>query len=480
LLGAAAIAAFGLISVVVAAEAEARPFELGLTDAVFSSADAGERAIWLDRAAEVGAQSVLPSAQWAGIAPADPSGAFDPADPADAEYDFSEADAAVRDARARGLDPMLLVTGAPLWAEGENRPSDTSRARLGTWKPKPAELREFAKAVARRYSGSFDDPGDGAGVLPRVRDFQLWAEPNLSTYLTPQFRGKKPVGARHYRRMLRAFYTGVHSVSERNRVVTGGTSPYGDVPGNGAGRTAPALFWREVLCLKGERLKKRPCRKPARFDVLAHHPINVGNPRRRALNADDASTPDIGKLRQILGKAQRSGRALPRKPKKPIWATEIWWDSRPPDPNGVPERKHARWLVQSLYLLWQQRVERVVWFLIRDQAENGNFAIGGQSGLYTHEGEPKLARRAFAFPFVADRRRGKVKLWGVAPGKGKVQIERKRGGEWRRMKAVRAKGGSRVFVGTATVPRRAKLRAVQGGKRSVPYDNQVKRAQAGG
>ena len=374
---------------------------------------------------------------------------------------------------------MLAVSGAPLWAEGKNRP-DPSKARLGTWKPKPGELRKFAKAIAGRYSGSFDDPADGAGALPRVRDFQLWSEPNLSTYLTPQFRGTKPVGARHYRRMLRSFYVGINSVSKRNRVVTGGTAPYGDEPGNSAGRASPALFWREVLCLRGRKLKKRPCKKPAKFDVLAHHPINVGNPERRALNADDVSTPDIGKLRRILRKAQRTGRALPRKPKKPIWATEIWWDSRPPDPNGVPERKHARWLAQSLYLLWAQRVERVVWFLIRDQAENGSFAIGGQSGLYTNGGEPKLARRAFAFPFVAVSRGDTARLWGVAPRKGKAQIERRRGGAWRRIKTVRAKGRSRVFVAEARVPRGAKLRAVQGAVRSVPFENQVTRAKIGG
>ena len=463
------VAAIAAPMALIPSEAQARAFELGLTDSVFSSADPAERDLWLDRALEVRAQNVLPSAPWGGIAPADPSGSFDPTDPADPEYDFSQTDDAVRGARARGLDPLLLITGAPLWAEGENRPADTSKAPLGTWKPKPGELKKFAKAIARRYSGSFDDPGDGAGVLPRVRDFQLWAEPNLSTYLNPQFKGKKPVAADHYRSMLRAFYAGIHSVSKRNRVVTGGTAPYGNIPASNASRTAPALFWREVLCLKGGKLKKQPCKKPARFDVLAHHPINVGSPERRALNTDDVSTPDIGKLREILRKAQRSGRALPKTPKKPIWATEIWWDSRPPDPNGVPEQKHARWLAQSLYVLWMQRVERVVWFLIRDQAEGSSFAATGQSGLYTHGGEPKLARRAFAFPFIADHKGGKAKLWGVAPRQGKAQIERKRGGEWKRIKTVRAKGGSRVFEGRVKVRRGASLRAVQGDQRSVPY-----------
>ena len=81
LLGVAAIAAFGLIAAAEAEQAEARPFELGLTDSVFSSESAGERAIWLDRAVEVGAQNVLPAAQWGGIAPANPSGGFDPQRP---------------------------------------------------------------------------------------------------------------------------------------------------------------------------------------------------------------------------------------------------------------------------------------------------------------------------------------------------------------------------------------------------------------
>ena len=470
LLGMTAIAAFGLIAAAEAEQAEARPFELGLTDSVFSSESAGERAIWLDRAVEVGAENVLPAAQWGGIAPANPSAGFDPRDPADGEYDFSRTDAAVRAARARGLDPLLLVTGAPLWAEGKNRPSNTSKAPLGSWKPKPGELKKFAKAVARRYSGSFDDPGDGAGVLPRVRDFQLWAEPNLSTYLNPQFRGRKPVGARHYRKMLRAFYAGIHSVSKRNRVVTGGTAPYGDIPGNKASRTAPALFWREVLCLKGQKLRKRRCKKPAKFDVLAHHPINVGGPERRALNADDVSTPDIGKLREILRKAQRSGRALPRKPRKPIWATEIWWDSRPPRPEGGAGGQACP-------------LARAVAVRAVDAAGRaGRLVSDSRSGrerqLRRHRAVGPLheRRRAEARPSrlrVSVRRRPPTRQ-DEALGSGAAQGEcadraQARGG-WKRIRTLRAKGGSRVFTGKAGVPRGATLRAVQAGERSVPYE----------
>ncbi len=466
-----AILAIAGLGALAASAAQARPFELGLTDPLFSSEDSAERGLWLDRADAVGAQNVLPGALWGGIAPANPSAGFDPSDPADPEYDFSGVDATVAAALAKGLDPMLLVTGAPLWAEGRNRPADTSGAPLGTWKPRPAELKRFAKAIARRYSGSFDDPRDAVGPLPRVRDFQLWAEPNLSTYLNPQFEGKKPVAARHYRKMLRAFYAGIHSAPGKQRVVTGGTAPYGDVPGNDSQRTQPALFWREVLCLKakGRKLKKGRCKKPAKFDVLAHHPINVGGPFRKALNGDDVSTPDIDKLKRILRRAKRSGRVLPRG-RKPIWATEIWWDSKPPDPRGVPDAKHAAYVAESFYVLWRQGVERVVWFLIRDQRQNGRTHGGTpESGLYLLDGEPKLAARAYAFPFVADKsRRGRTRLWGVAPQRGRVSIQRRSGRGWKTIKRTRAKGSSRVFQ-ARTGKRSGRFRALQAGDRSLTY-----------
>jgi hypothetical protein len=124
-LEALAVSALGALTLAgtVAAGAEARPFKLGVTDPAFGSVEAGTRAAWLDRAVDSNATNILPSAQWGGIAPTDPAAGFEPSDPADPGYDFSRVDATVRDVVARGLDPTLLVTGAPLWAEGKNRPN---------------------------------------------------------------------------------------------------------------------------------------------------------------------------------------------------------------------------------------------------------------------------------------------------------------------------------------------------------------------
>ena len=110
----------------------------------------------------------------------------------------------------------------------------------------------------------------------------------------------------HYRRMLSAFYRGVKSVRPAALVVTAGTAPFGD-PGVGGHRIMPARFVRELLCLRRSRRRLRgtSCPAPARFDVLSHHPYSVGSPRRKALNADDVSIPDLGKLTRLLRAAER-------------------------------------------------------------------------------------------------------------------------------------------------------------------------------
>ena len=323
----------------------------------------------------------------------------------------------------------------------------------GTWKPKPGAVEDFGHAIAERYDGT-------------VRHFQLWAEPNLTTYLTPQFANGTLAGAIHYRKMLRSFYKGINSVDPKNYVISGGTAPYGD-PIRGGNRTQPVKFWRKVLCLRGGRLDPQKCPGKTSFDALAHHPINVGRPRRHALNPADVSTPDIGKLEKILRKAEQTNRVGgPRR--HAMWATEIWWDSKPPDPNGVPQAKHARWLAESFYLLWKQGISKVVWFQIRDQEANGNFPGTPQTGLFETDGTPKTAFDAFRFPFVADELgKGKVRVWGLAPAAGEVVIERRSNGDWRTAKRLDAPA-KRIFSKTIK-PGPGKLRARFGSETSIAW-----------
>ena len=412
-----------LIVAAAPAGAAGKRLTTGLSDTAFRSTDPDLREATFDRAVRAGAGIVRVNVSWRSIAGERPEAPADPADPA---YDFSALDQAVIDAADSGLAVLLTVYRAPAWAEGANR---SQAVPAGAWRPRASDLRAFARALADRYSGSFAGP---QGTLPRVRHFQAWNEPNLRIYLAPQRRRGRLIGARIYRRLLRAFYGGVKAAGADGVVVTGGTAPYGD--SRGPARTRPLAFWRAVLCLRGRhRLAPRKCKRRARFDVLGHHPINTsGGPHRGAVNHDDVATPDLGRLRRVLRVAERTDRVLPAGLRRPLWVTEFWWQTNPPSQrHGVAPGKHARWIQAGLYEFWRRGARVAINHLVTDGPSRDPGAVAG-SGLYFGDGAAKPALRAFRFPFVV-RREGPRRLvaWGRAPRAGRVAIRIRARGSWR-------------------------------------------------
>jgi hypothetical protein len=448
---------------VVGAAAAPRGLLLGVTDDSFLSSDAGLRETWMNKAKWARANLAMLTVSWSGIAPTTRPAGFDPADPAAPAYDWAALDGAIRSAAQRGMTPVLDINYAPAWAEGAHRPS-YEKVPAGAWDPQPKQLGLFARALARRYSGHFRD---AAGArLPRVRYFEVWAEENLSIDLAPLWKGGKLVGPAHYRVLLNEAYRAIHSVNSGAKVIVGGLSPYGDR--GRSWRVPPVLYWRSLLCLRGSRLRPVKCRNPAHFDIAAHNPINVGGPETHAISPLDVSTPDIGRITKIVRKAVRTRRLLPAKP-KPFWATEIWWDSKPPDPRGVPVRRHARFVTKSIYLLWRQGASAFIWWYVRDQSHASGFAGTQQSGLFFRSGEPKLAFRAYRFPFIAGRdRRGQLFVWGKAPAPGRVVVERRTRRGWTPLLHLRA-GSNRIFTGRIEARGNVTVRARQGSQRSLPW-----------
>ena len=405
---------------------------------------------------------------WFAVAPAARPPGFDPADPASPGYDWTTVDQEIRAMHAHGLTVLFNVWGAPTWAEGPHRPLG---ARAGTWEPNPAALASFARAAALRYDGSFPDPLQPGASLPRVRYWQGWNEPNLNFFLTPQWkrtnRGYAPVAPVLFRTMTNSFYVAVKHVAASNVVVLAGTAPYGDQPGGT--RTQPVAFFRTLFCLAGAvRLTPVRCPTPVHFDILDHHPYATGGPLQTALNPDDVAVPDIGKLSRVLRAAQRAGHVLPRGHKR-LWVTEISWDSSPPDPHGVPIMTQAHWLEQSLYVLWRQGVDTVMWYQLIDAPPIPDYASTYQAGIYYLSGAPKPSAIAFRFPFVTQRlSHRRIRAWGRAPVAGNAQLEILRSGHWTTLRhmAVRARG---IFQATLNVSGRATLRAQIGSQISLSW-----------
>ena len=150
--------------------AAAQPFHTGYVDnAAFYNVSPTVGHEWMKKARANGTGFVRLNVYWDTIAPSVRPENFDPTDPADPAYDWGLLDQALKSARANRLTPMLMAFLAPSWAEGPNRHPD---ARMGTWKPDPAEFAKFGKALARRYNGTFPDPTSPGSTLPKVRYFQ--------------------------------------------------------------------------------------------------------------------------------------------------------------------------------------------------------------------------------------------------------------------------------------------------------------------
>lgn len=441
----------------------ARDINVGFADYLYGSIDASERNLWADRTLEANAKIIRINVYWRSVAQSKPANPRDPADPA---YHFHTIDNAVRNAENHGFDVLLTSFAAPDWAEGPNRPKSSNP---GTWKPNPNDYADFAHALAKRYGGSFP-PSD---PIPAVEYFQAWNEPNLSSYITPQWKGKSNQSSEIYVSLLNAFYNEVKSVLPSAKIVTAGTAPYGDPPG-GPKRTQPVRFLQEILCLTPKN-KKGKCTKAgkAKADVFAHHPINrMDPPRKRAANKGDVEIADMGSLRTVLRKAEKL-KTVGTPGKHELWADEIWWQTNPPDrKEGIPLKKHARWTAESLYLLWKQGVSAAIFLQFRDAKYTpGEPTLASyQTGVYTYEGKKKPSFDAVRFPFVTERKGKKLKAWGIAPASGKLVIEAKaKKGGFKRVGTVNAQKG-KVFTKQVRVKgNKAKLRAKIGGDTSLVW-----------
>jgi hypothetical protein len=438
--------------------------QTGFSGPEFVSDEATTREYWSGEAAAAGASLVRIGVSWRSVAPKDPPAGFDPSNPGSVGYDWSELDNAVRSATAHGLQVMFTVLGAPVWAEGAGRPSN---ATPGSWKPSAGPYGAFAQALATRYSGSYSDPLSPGSPLPRVRYFEAWNEPNLDKYLAPQWESGRATGATLYRGLVNSFYAGVKAAQPSADVIAGSLAPFGDPPGGE--RTPPVEFLRGMLCLQGGKLYKLPCPEPAHFDILSDHPIAVGSPTASARSPLDATTPDLGRLTTVLEKAESTGRALPQG-KKPLWVTEFWYDTNPPDPDGVPLYRQARWYEQDLYLFWKQGARAAITLQIRDSPAGKSYTVTSQAGVYFLDSTPKPSLTAFRFPFVAQRvGKRAVSAWGIPPRSGPLKVQARRGGHWVTVAKVSVRRPRAPFSIILPIQGKPQLRAVVGGEASLPW-----------
>jgi hypothetical protein len=376
------------------------------------------------RAQAAGTTVVRISVRWNEVAPSARPTGFNARDPDDPAYDWAAADAQIMLAETNHLRPMVTVFAPPKWAMVGPRGQRVSAA----------DFADFGTAIATRY--------DGGHGLPLVSAWEAWNEPNVNEYLTPQFISGHDASPAAYRQLLNAFAAAVHAVRRSDVVVAGALSPFSVIRGATV-TIGPLRFMRELLCVSAGPHPHATCKSKVQFDAWSHHPYTSGGPTHQALNPDDVSLGDLPEMRAVLDAAYRAGHIVSTH-RPQFWVTEFSWDSKPPDPLGVPLALHARWTAEALYRMWQNGVSVVIWLQLYD--DDFTPSNPEQAGLYFRRGgnnataKPKPALRAFTFPFVAYLGQGRATVWARTPG-GKRQtviVEQRKGAKWHRVAALRS------------------------------------------
>jgi hypothetical protein len=292
-----------------------------------------------------------------------------PTDPNDGQYDWTVYDRAALFAARYHMQVLFAIVGTPAWANdgaGANVAPDAA-----------SDLRDFAYAAATRYSGTYKRPADGV-VLPAVRYWLAWNEPNNPVFLSPQYRGRTIVSGRIYAGLCNAVVAGVHAtLLTGERVGCGATAPRGNNNPSSARPSVSPLPFLRAMKAGGAR----------GFDAYAHHPYY-------GATGESPTSPPRNRTEVAFGELPTLERELARLyPKARLWITEYGYQTNPPDDVfGVTYRQQARWL-QSAFKLAKRdrRIDMFVWFLLRDEPT----LAGWQSGLQTMRGARKPAWAAF-------------------------------------------------------------------------------------
>ena len=328
--------------------------------------------------ANTGARLVRVNLWWSGpgvrVATRRPSRPADPNDPA---YNWDTYDRTVRFATVNGMQPVFSILGTPPWAnaaKGWNVAPTSAR-----------DLRLFAAAAQRRYSGTFVN-ADGV-TLPRVSLWMAWNEPNNPVFLKPQFRrvGSSWVvqSGRDYAKLCNAIVQGIKSVQRSSKVACGRTAPRGNNnPSSSRPSVSPLPFARAMKAGGATG-----------FDAYAHHPYSSSpaetpTTKPAGVRGQPPTAITLGNFDTLVTELNRLYGKRVR-----MWITEYGYQTNPPDRiAGVTPSKQAAYLTQAVaFARRHPQIDLFLWFLLRDEDR----LDGWQSGLTTVGGARKPSFNAF-------------------------------------------------------------------------------------
>jgi hypothetical protein len=360
----------------------------------------------LRQAHDLGADAIRVLVPWNIVAPPDPSNDFRASDPDDPDYNFDYYDTALAQIHQLGMRALFAPTGpAPGWAAKPVEPA-------GVVDPDPREFGKFVSALAKRYSGHFVPAGE-TGPVQKVDLWTVWNEPNLSTFLQPQYRDGRPFSPLLYRKLYLAAQAAIHEQQPDAPILIGETAPTG-----GEQSVDPLTFTRQALCVNGDYQDLAHCPSPDEsIDAIgwsAHpYPLVGEAPFEPVTNPHFVTMSSLSALESTLDGASGADK-LPSD--FPVYITEFGVQSFP-DPNAVSLNDQAAFIAIAEHFAYQDpRVATFAQYLLNDDspaAIPGQSYGGFESGLRLYDGTEKPAYSAFRLPLAVQRLGDGVSLWGL-------------------------------------------------------------------
>lgn len=320
-----------------------------------------------DTYADLGAGLYEITINWSRVAPTAPSNPTDPNDPA---YHWTPAvEEAIANAKRHGIEVVVLVAGAPGWANG---------GRSWRFAPQnPQDYADFLAAASKRW--------------PEVHHWQIWGEPTRRANFMPlpkrvfglELTPAQSRGPQLYAEILDRSYVALKAVNPANLVIGGSTFSGGDIK--------PLAF------IKALRL---PNGKPPRMDLYGHNPFGYRRPDLAQDPVNEASGIvdfcDLDLLTEYIDTyLSRAG----RNPHKiGLFLSEYFvpTDHANTEFNyWVSKQTAASWLRSAFAITrgWR-RVYTLGWFQLHDEAPDGK-GTEVNRGLLTYDGRKKPAYFAF-------------------------------------------------------------------------------------
>lgn len=272
-------------------------------------------------------------------------------------FDWHEADRIIGLVTDAGLEPVVVLCGAPDWALMEGERGDSRGAE-----PPPADLADFARfaeAFARRY-------GD------RVRYYQVWEEPNIA----PNW-GRRHINPVEYAQMLREVAPAIRSADADAVILAAALAPTTD-----RGHLAiDEVYFLQRMIAGGAA---------PYFDVVAIQPFGFGrSPHDARQRLDTLNFARAGLIRRELVAAGLGA--------KPLWAVRYGWNRTLNSPWGtVTPAAQATFARAALDRAWHEWPWLVAMGWVIDQPNEAPGMPSWGFALRTHTNLPAPVLAALA------------------------------------------------------------------------------------